>query len=83
MTTLGGLCSVQSVPVCWGNQAGRQWREELSLKLVRRRRSCWRRAGGGVVAGAACVEGGARCSDGVGVGEDIDRVEGWNVVRVW
>ena len=91
MTTLGGLCSVQ-VPAgpglgFGGNQAGRKWREVLSLKLVRRRRSCWRRAGGGagvlvpVVVLVGCRVGGGGCLDGVGVGvgEDIGRCV---VVRV-
>lgn len=87
MTTLGGLCKVQ-VPAgpglgLGGNQAGRQWREVLSLKLVRRRRSCWRRAGGSggesavAVAGVGC--GVDSVGVGVGVGEDIGR---WMVARV-
>ena len=46
----------------------------LSLKLVRRRRSCWRRAGAGVAASAGALDG-----VGVGVGEDIGR---WMVVQV-
>ena len=87
---MGGLCSVQ-VPLgpglgFGGNQAGRKWREVLSLKLVRRRRSCWRRAGGGelavvVVGVVGCRVGGGVCVGGVGVGvgEDIAR---WVVVRV-
>ena len=92
MTTLGGLCSVQ-VPLgpglgFGGNQAGRKWREVLSLKLVRRRRSCWRRAGDAELAAAVvvvvvggCRVGGGRFVGGVGVGvgEDIAR---WVVVRV-
>ena len=86
---MGGLCSVQ-VPAgpglgFGGNQAGRKWREVLSLKLVRRRRSCWRRAGDGagveapVVVGCRVGGGGCVGGVGVGVGEDIAR---WVVVRV-
>ena len=82
---MGGLCSVQ-VPLgpglgFGGNQAGRQWREVLSLKLVSRRRSCWRRAGAVAAVRAVCAERGGWCVDGVGVGvgEDIGR---WVVVRV-
>jgi hypothetical protein len=45
VTTFGGLCSVQGDRengAC-ENHEGRQWSVELSEKLVRRRRSNWRR----------------------------------------
>jgi hypothetical protein len=43
------LYSVQKLLLCgsWSNQEGRQCRVEVSLKLVRIRRSCWKRLSSG------------------------------------
>jgi hypothetical protein len=71
VTTLGGLYRVQKVVLygACGNHDGRQCSVDVSWKLVRMRRSCWKRLSFGSALTKACVRFGGMGGERLGGGE--------------
>jgi hypothetical protein len=91
VTTLGGLCRVHIDPSKRpsSNQAGRQWRLELSLKPVRINRSCCKRFTAGLESTSFCIRGAAKSTSrtgGRGLGDShftLVGVSSWDLLTVF